>query len=111
MAEPDFPLSIDRRRLLTSAAAVTVTGILPGVKLADAATADVLRRSARAGATSSPLTPKAEPANFCAATARRLLEIARRNEICREAETAFAFDCKGVARDEEAGRTRGVRAV
>ena len=40
MAEPDFPLSINRRRLLTSAAAAaTATGILPGVKRADAAAA------------------------------------------------------------------------
>jgi hypothetical protein len=51
---------------------------LPGVKLADAAAADVLR--------SPPLTRKAERANFCAATALRLLEIARRNEIRREAK-------------------------
>jgi hypothetical protein len=72
MAGPDFPLSISRRRLLTSAAAVTATGVLPGVKRADAA--------------ASPLTPKVELANFCAATARRLLEIARRNEIRREAK-------------------------
>jgi len=80
MAKPDFPLNIDRRRLLTSAAAaVTATGsILPGVKLADAAAADVLK--------SSPLTRKAKPRNFCAATARRLLEIARRNELRREAK-------------------------
>jgi hypothetical protein len=89
MARPDLPLTINRRGLLTAAAAtVTVTGVLPGVKLADAAA--VLR--------ASPLTPKAEPANpgidhqgldcgnFCAATARRLMEIARRNEIRREAK-------------------------
>jgi hypothetical protein len=79
MAEADIPLSINRRWLLISATAVTATGsILPGVKLVDAAAADVLQ--------SSPLTPKAEPANFCPATARRLLEIARRNEIRREAK-------------------------
>jgi hypothetical protein len=30
-------LAIDRRRLLTAATAVTATGVLPGVKLADAA--------------------------------------------------------------------------
>ena len=47
MADADFPLSINRRRLLTSAAAaVTATGsILPGVKRADAAAADVLQSS------------------------------------------------------------------
>jgi hypothetical protein len=69
MARPDFPLSINRRRLLTSAAAtVTATGILPAVKLADAAAPNFLQPS--------QLKPQAEPANFCAATARRLLEIA-----------------------------------
>jgi hypothetical protein len=77
MAEADFPLSINRRRLMTAAAAVTASGVLPGVKRADAAAADVLQ--------SSPLTLEPEPANFCAATARRLLEIARRNEIRRDA--------------------------
>jgi hypothetical protein len=95
MARPDFPLSINRRRLLTSAAAtVTATGILPGVKLADAAPADVLQ----------PLTPKAEHANFCAATARRLLEIARRNEIRREANLPLlpiAKELRRIKRQEE----------
>jgi hypothetical protein len=79
MARRDFPGSINRRRLVTAVAAtVTATGILPGVKLADAAAADVRQ--------SSQLTLKAEPPNFCAATARRLMEIARRNEIRREAK-------------------------
>jgi hypothetical protein len=78
MAEADFPLSINRRRLMAAAAAVTATGILSGVKLADAAAADVLQSSA--------LTLEAERANCCAATARRLVEIARRNEIRREAK-------------------------
>jgi hypothetical protein len=78
MPTPDFPLSINRRRLMTAAAAVTATGTLPSVKLADAAAADVLP--------SPPLTPKAEPATLSAATARRLMEIAQRNEIRREAK-------------------------
>jgi hypothetical protein len=93
MAKPDFPLNIDRRRLLATGAAVavTVTGsILPSVKLADAAAADVLQ--------SSPLTPKTEPANFCAATARRLLEIARRNEIRREANLPLLSIAKELRR-------------
>jgi hypothetical protein len=96
MAKTDFPLSINRRRLLISAATVTATGILPDVKLADAAAADVLRPS--------PLTPKAEPANFCAATARRLLEIARRNEIRREAKLPLlpiAKELRRIKRQEE----------
>ena len=95
MAGPDFPGSINRCRLLTSAA-VTVTGILPGMKLADAAAADVLRSSA--------LRPKAEPANFCAATARRLLDIARRNEIRREAKLPLlpiAKELRRIKRQEE----------
>jgi hypothetical protein len=78
MARPDFPLSINRRRLLISAAAaVTATGVLPGFVCADAAAPDFSQ--------SSELTPEAQSANFCAATARRLAEIARRNEIRREA--------------------------
>jgi hypothetical protein len=73
MARQEFPLGIDRRRLLTSVAATaTATGILPGLVCADAAAADVLQSSA--------LTHQAEPTDFSAATARRLLEIARRNE-------------------------------
>jgi hypothetical protein len=77
MAEPDFPLSINRRRLMTAAATVTATGILPGVKLADAAAAHVLQ--------SPPLTLEVEPGSFSAATARRLFEIALRNELRQEA--------------------------
>jgi hypothetical protein len=80
MAGPDFPLSINRRRLMTAAAAVTATGsILTVVKRAAAAAAPDLFQY-------RPLTLEVEPGNFCAATARRLLEIARRNEIRREAK-------------------------
>jgi hypothetical protein len=35
---------------------------------------------------SPPLTLEVEPGNFCAATARRLVEIALRNELRREAK-------------------------
>jgi hypothetical protein len=78
MARRDFPLSINRRRLMTAAAAVTATGsISPVLKRADAAAPDFLQPS--------QLRSQAEPANFCAATARRLLDIARRNELRREA--------------------------
>jgi hypothetical protein len=91
MAKTDFPLCIDRRRLMTSAAAtVTATGILPGAKGADAAAPDFLQ--------SSQLTTKVEPANFCAATARRLLEIARRNEIRREANLPLLSIAKELRR-------------
>jgi hypothetical protein len=44
----------------------------------DVALADTVQLSA--------LTPEVPPLNVCAATARRLLEIARRNEIRREAK-------------------------
>jgi hypothetical protein len=92
MARRDFPLSINRRRLMTAAAAVTATGsILPVVKRADAAAAPDLFQS-------PPLTRKAEPANFCAATARRLLEIARRNEIRREADLPLLSIAKELRR-------------
>jgi hypothetical protein len=95
MAKADFPLSINRRRLLTSAA-LTATGILPGPKTDDAAASDLLR--------SSQLTPKADPANFTAATARRLLEIARRNEIRREAKLPLlpvAKELRRIKRQED----------
>jgi hypothetical protein len=96
MARPDFP-RIDRRRLLTSVAAtVTATGILPGVKRADATASDLSQSSQR--------TFEAEAANFCAATARRLLEIARRNEIRREAKLPLlpiAKELRRIKRQEE----------
>jgi hypothetical protein len=94
MARPDFPLRIDRRRLLTSAAAVTASGILPGVKRADAAAAPDFFQS-------SPLTLEAEPPNFCAATARRLTEIARRNELRREAKLPLLSIAKESRRMKE----------
>jgi hypothetical protein len=104
MAKTDFSLSINRRQLLTSAAAtVTATAILPDVKFPDvAAAADVLR--------SSPLTHQAEPANLCAATARRLLEIARRNEIRREAGLPLLSTVKELRRmkEHEDGELRGI---
>jgi hypothetical protein len=74
MAKASFPLNIDRRLLLASAvAAATTTAIVWGVKSGEVAAPDDFQSSQR--------TPKAKPANFSAATARRLREIARRNEI------------------------------
>jgi hypothetical protein len=78
MAKTDFPLNIDRRRLLISAAAVTTTGIVPDVKPANSAASPDFFRS-------SQLTFDAVPANVSAATARRLIEIGGRNVIRREA--------------------------
>jgi mRNA-degrading endonuclease toxin of MazEF toxin-antitoxin module len=77
MAKTDFPLNIDRRRLLASAVAVRVASIMPGSGPADTAPAAVIQSSAMA--------MEAEPANFCAATARRLQLIAHRNAIRQEA--------------------------
>ena len=97
MAKSDFPLRIDRRRLLTSAAAVTATGIVPGFEGADTAAAPDFFRS-------SPLTLEAEPPNFCAGTARRLLEIARRNELRQEAKLPLlpiAKELRRIKRQEE----------
>jgi hypothetical protein len=78
MAKPDFPLNIDRRRLLATGAAAATAAIAPGAGSVKAAFANAAQ----------PATLPAEtPAlKLCAATARRLMEIARRNEIRREAK-------------------------
>jgi hypothetical protein len=97
MAKTDLPFNIDRRRLLTSAAAVTATGIVPGFEGADTAAAPDFFQS-------SPLTLEAEPPNFCAGTARRLLEIARRNELRQEAKLPLlpiAKELRRIKRQEE----------
>jgi hypothetical protein len=78
MAKTDFPLSIDRRHLLVSAAAITAVSAVPGGEQADAAAPDLFQ--------SSPPTLEAAPTNFSAATARRMAQIAHRNEIRREAD-------------------------
>ena len=68
MAKTDFPLSIDRRRLLVCAAALPAVSIVPGAQRAEHL-ANVVQPSA---------PPPAVPAlNVTAATARRLLEISR----------------------------------
>ena len=82
MAKAEFPnslqpsLGLDRRQLLASATALSVASILPGVRAAEAPLPHALR--------SLPPTPVQSP-NFCAATARRVLEIEARNELRREA--------------------------
>jgi hypothetical protein len=78
MAEADFPLNIDRRRLLATGAAVAAAAIALRVDRVDAALADTVQLPT--------LTPEVPTLNVCAATARRLLEIARRNEIRRKAK-------------------------
>ena len=76
MAGPDFPLNIDRRHLLATGAAVATAAIALRADRVDAALADTVQLPA--------LTPEVPPLNVCTATARRFLEIARRNEIRRE---------------------------
>ena len=76
MAGQEIPVNIDRRRLLVSVAAVPVASIVPIAKPAETAAAAVIRSSAMA--------PEAEAANFCAVTATRLAEIARRNRLRNE---------------------------
>jgi hypothetical protein len=80
-------LSIDRRRLLTSAAAVTAAAIAPDANSA-----------ARPFVQLSQVTSEAGPANVSAATARRLLEIARRNELRREANLPLLSIAKELRR-------------
>jgi len=76
MAKSDFPLSMDRRRLLTAAAAITASGIVPTGNHVDTAAAAVIQ--------SSTIAPGTEGANVCVVTATRLAEIARRNALRNE---------------------------
>jgi hypothetical protein len=82
MAKPKCPnhlelrYGLDRRQLLASATAISVANVMPSAGSADAPPLAVLP--------SLPPAPAQSP-NFCAATARRLLEIERRNELRREA--------------------------
>jgi hypothetical protein len=73
MARRDFPLNIDRRRLLATGAAVATAAIALRADRVDAALADTVQLPA--------LTPEVPPLNVCAAAARRLIEIARRNNF------------------------------
>ena len=67
----DRPIAIDRRRLLT-AAAIAAASTIPKVT-ADETVADSVRSSALPQGVRTP--------KVCATTARRLLEIYRRNEL------------------------------
>jgi len=72
-------LTIDRRQLLVSGAAITATGIVPGVERADNFAPAELLNAAKA--------PSLEVStrNVCAVTARRLEEIVTRNRIRQQA--------------------------
>ena len=76
MAKQDFPPNINRQRLLVSA--VSGSSIEPGVGYAKAA-------SATAAAESIASAPGVQDLNVRPATARRLLEIERRNLLRAEA--------------------------
>jgi|GEM_PF-1547381 hypothetical protein len=73
MARTDFPLTIDRRRLLVSAVVLPAAGIVPIGKPAGAAIVGGIRSFAMA--------PEGEAANVCAVTATRLADIERRNRL------------------------------
>ena len=81
MAKTEFPKGIDqrqgldRRQLLATATAISAAQILPSIGATEAPPPHALP--------SLPSTPSRP--SFCAATARRLMEIARRNEIRQEA--------------------------
>jgi len=78
MARTDFPLTIDRRLLLISAAALPAASMVREIGCGEPGNL--------AGAVQPLLPPSSVLAlNVCAATARRLLEIACRNELRREA--------------------------
>jgi hypothetical protein len=93
MARRDFPLSINRRRLLATGAAAATAAISLRADRVDAALADTVQLPA--------LTPEVPPLTVCAATARRLLEIARRNEIRREAGLPLLSTVKELRRMKE----------
>jgi hypothetical protein len=92
---------------MTAAGAVTASGVLPGVKRADAAAAPDLFQS-------PPLTLEVEPGNFSPATARRLVEIALRNELRREAKLPLlpiAKELRRIKRQEELEEFERFQAV
>jgi hypothetical protein len=75
MAKPiKPPLSLDRRQLLTSTAILPVSGIVSSYEQVEAATLSQVVSAAEIPAW-----------NVCAATARRIEEIAKRNRIREEA--------------------------
>jgi hypothetical protein len=77
---PEPRLTIDRRQLLATAAAITVAGALPAEPTKAATPAEI-------AITPGPIPVAHPPAlNLCAATARRIEEIVARNRIRQEAQ-------------------------
>ena len=104
MADADFPLNINRRRLLVSVAAVPVASILAGTHCAES--------PRLADAAEPPSTVLA--ANFSAATVRRLREIAQRNAIRREAGLpllSIAHELRRMKEQDERARFEQFEAV
>jgi hypothetical protein len=93
MARPDFPLNIDRRRLLATGAAAATAAIALGAGSVKVALANAAQPAS--------LPAEAPALNVCAATARRLLDIARRNEIRREARLPSLSTVKELRRMKE----------
>jgi hypothetical protein len=75
--QSDWPDVIDRRKLLAAAAAMTAVSTMP--RMADA---EAVPRPVQ----SSALPPGVRAPKVCAPTARRLLEICRRNELRQAAQ-------------------------
>jgi hypothetical protein len=71
------PMAVDRRKILAAVAAITAASTIPKVT-ADETVADSVRSSALPQGVRTP--------KVCAATARRLLEIYRRNELRQAAQ-------------------------
>lgn len=71
------PIAVDRRKILAAVAAITAASIIPKVTAAETV-ADSVQSSALPHGVRTP--------KVCAATARRLLEIYRRNELRRAAQ-------------------------
>jgi hypothetical protein len=106
MAKPfqsQTALSLDRRQLLTSAAVIAATGIVPSYEQVEAANPAELGSAAEAPAW-----------NVCAATARRIAEIAKRNRIREEARLpllSIARELRRMKKAEEEAEFEAFAAV
>ena len=94
--QSELTVSLDRRQLLTSAAGVVAAGILPG--------SDQVQAVNQTEAVCSASTPEWESPllNVCAATARRLEEIAERNRIRQDARLPLLSIAEELRRMKEA---------
>ena len=98
-ANSDEPIAVDRRSLLP-AAAMTAAGTIPRVTAADAVCEAIQ---------SCILPPGVGSPEVCAATARRLLEIHRRNELRREAHLPVLPIAKELRRMKEQEESEAFR--